>query len=125
MHQLSLFGSARPRPTLEPVDPDGSVVEGSIDVTLRLPHPRLAWDMAAIQLHQHEDSRWMWAIQHANGGYQVGPKWGRFAPSQAAALTYAAGELLDWCDRTEAQGQTLSITTDQLNKIRAWAEALL
>jgi hypothetical protein len=125
MQQLSLFGAARPRPTLERTDPNGPVIAGPADVTLRLPHPRLAWDLAAIELHQHEDGRWMWAVHSSSGGYKVGPKWGRFAATQDAARTYAAGELLDWCDRNHGRTEGMSITAAQLDQIRAFAEGLL
>lgn len=124
-HQLSLFGADRPHPNLEPVDPDGAVIEGAPDVTLRLPHPSLAWDLAALQLHEHEDGRWMWAVTTASGGYKVGQKWGRFASTQAEAMRFAAAELLDWCDRKEPGIETMIITSHQLRAIRIWAEEFL
>lgn len=125
MQQLSLFTDHRPAPKLEPVDPDGPVIDGAPDVTYRLPHPKLAWDMAAIQIHQHEDGRWMWAVHTAGGGYKVGPKWGRFAESALTAASFAAAELLDWCDRHEDFLGDAMIDRAQLQKIRAWAEGFL
>lgn len=125
MQQLSLFGSHRPQPRLEPVDPVGPVIQGAPDVTLRLPHPKMAWDLAALQLHEHEDGRWMWATSHAGGGYKVGPKWGRFAETQAEATRFAAAEILDWCDSKEGHTEGAMITPAQLSQIRIWAEGFL
>jgi len=124
MTQLDLFAALIPPPVLEPVDPDGPVVQGPPDITLRLPHPRMAWDLASIQLHQHEDGRWMWAARTAGGGYKVGPKWGRFAPTQAEAMHHAAAEVIDRCDRIR-DPSSVGITAAQLRQIRAWAEGLL
>lgn len=123
--QLSLFGQDRPRPTLEAVDPNGSVLQGAADVTLRLPHPKMAWELAEIEVHQHEDGRWMWAVGQSGGGYKVGPKWGRFAPTQLDAIRYGAAELLDWCDRNANQIDGMMIDRRQFDAIRAWAESLL
>lgn len=124
MTQLSLFDLDRQRPTLAVIDPDGAVVPGPADVTLRLPHPRLAWDLARIEVHEHEDGRWMWAIGHASGGFKVGPKWGRFAKTQREATRLAACELMDWCDRNDGRTDGMCITRAQLAQIRDWAEAL-
>jgi hypothetical protein len=125
MTQLDLFAALRQPLALEPVDPHGPVVQGQPDITLRLPHPRMAWDLAAIQLHEHEDGRWMWGVTQAGGGYKVGPKWGKFAATQAEAQHHAAAELVDWCDRNAGRAHSMAITPAQLAQIRAWAEALL
>lgn len=125
MQQLDLFATSRPTPVLQPVDADGPVVPGQPDVVLRLPHQKYAWDLACLQLHEHDDGRWMWAVQSASGGYKVGPKWGRFADTQAQALAFSAAELLDWCDRTEPRLDGMIITAKQLREIRAWAEGFL
>lgn len=122
--QLSLFDLAHPPPARQPVDPDGPVVQGPVDITLRLPHPRLAWDLARIELHEHEDGRWMWGTGWACGGYRVGPKWGHFAATQDAARHHAAREIVERCDRIRDPA-AFSITAAQLRAIRAWAEALL
>jgi len=106
MQQLDLFAPAQP--LLQPVDPDGDVVHGSPDLTLRLPHPRLAWDLATIQIHQHEDNTWMWAVSCAGGGYKVGPKWGRFAATQEEATRFAAAELLEKAQGRSSQGMSIS-----------------
>ena len=123
--QLSLFGANRPIPALDPVDPHGPVIDGAPDVTLRLPHRRMAWDLAAIQLHEHEDGRWMWAVSCAGSGYKVGPKWGRFAATQPEAMRFAAAELLDWCDRRQGRTDGMMISQGEMNAIRAFAEGLL
>jgi hypothetical protein len=122
--QLDMFALMRPRPVLQPVDPDGPVVQGAPDVTLRLPHPKLAWDLSAIELHQHTDGRWMWGTHTASGGYKVGPKWGRFAATQGQARQFGAMEIIDWCDRN-AESWGLTISAAQVRQIRAWAEGLL
>jgi hypothetical protein len=122
--QLDLFAALHPPPVLEPVDPDGPVVAGAPDITLRLPHPRYAWDLARIQLHEHEDGRWMWSASTTGGGYKVGPKWGRFAATQADAMRHAAREVIERCARIR-DPSSVSITDTQLRQIRAWAEGLL
>lgn len=122
--QLDMFALMRPRPVLEPVDGDGPVVQGECHVTLRFPHPKLAWDLAAIQLHQHTDGRWMWGVMHGSGGYKVGPKWGRFAATQHEAKQFGALELIDWCDRAVERPYGLPITLAQVAQIRRWAEGL-
>lgn len=122
--QLDLFATLHPSPVIQPVDPDGPVVTGPIDVTLRLPHPRLAWDLAEIELHEHEDGRWMWSASTAGGGYRVGPKWGRFAATQSEAMHHAAREVIDRCDRIRDPA-SVGITAAQLRQIRTWAEGLL
>ena len=122
--QLSLFDTLYPPATLGPVDPDGAVITGPIDQILRLPHPTLAWDLAAIQLHQHTDGTWMWGVEHAQGGYHVGPKWGRFAATQGEAMHHAAREILDRRDRIGDPG-SVCITAPHLRAVRVWAEGLL
>lgn len=91
--QLDLFAPEKPK--LEPVDLGGEVIHGAPDITFRLPHPRMAWDLMQLQIHEHEDGRWMWAVTTCTGGYKVGPKWGRFADTQEAAVRFAAAEAID------------------------------
>ena len=123
--QLSFFDVLSPTPILRPVQADGEVIKGPIDVTLRLPHPRLAWDMARIEIHQHDDGLWMWAVHTACGGYRVGPKWGKFAHTLSDARTLAAQELLDKTDAMIARPNGIVITLAQMHLVRAWAEGLL
>jgi len=81
------------------IDPDGEVVRGDIMETLILPHPRMAWDYARIELHPHTDGRWMWSTswsdEQGGGSYRVGPKWGNFAQTRDDALFYACAEMRD------------------------------
>ncbi|UWQ47284.1 hypothetical protein [Leisingera aquaemixtae] len=100
MQKLSLLGVMLSAPVAvpKPVEPSGQVIpRAEIMQTIRLPHPILAWDTAAIELHQHTDGMWMWATQASLGGngygYSVGPKWGNFAHSRADALWLAADEI--------------------------------
>ena len=82
---------------------------------------------ARIDVRQHDDGRWMWAISMYTNlggeGYAAMPKWGRFAPSAQAARAAAivelrerlsmrswsrhkqAQELLAWLDGLEAPQQ--------------------
>lgn len=106
MQQLDLFAPAQP--ALQPVDPHGDVVQGMADITLRLPHPQLAWDLAVLEIHEHKDGTWMWAVSGAFGGYKVGPKWGRFAPTSQDATRFAAAELLEKAQGRSAEGASIS-----------------
>lgn len=95
--QPSLFDMLRGPMIVRPCDGLGPVVQGEADETLILPHPRLAWDRARIELHRHTDGLWMWSVslhgdEGAGGGYKVGPKWGRFAESRDDALFFAVQE---------------------------------
>jgi hypothetical protein len=97
MIQLSLFDAIRSPAILLPVDGGGEVIQGEIDEVHVLPHRRLVWDVATIEIHQHTDGRWMWAtgwmLDWQGSGYRVGPKWGHFAESRDDALHYAKEEL--------------------------------
>lgn len=99
MQQLSLFDTLRSPAIRKPVVPHGGVVQGEPDAVYRLRHPRLAWDRATIELHQHTDGLWMWSASfycdNYGGSYRVGPKWGRFAQTRDDALFYAASEIED------------------------------
>ncbi|MCD1620829.1 hypothetical protein K7H20_22480 [Salipiger manganoxidans] len=123
MHQLDLFAPQPPR--LEPVDPNGPVIQGEPDIVLRLPHSRLAWALAEIELHQHEDGRWMWATGTCGGGYKVGPKWGKFAATQQEATRYAAAELLDRARRLAASPSSYCVTKPQAKSIADFARGFL
>lgn len=120
--QLSMLDLMRPGPILRPVERDGAVIQGMPDVTLRLPHPRMAWDLACIELHEHEDGLWMWSVQICGAGYKVGPKWGKFAQTQADATYFAASEMLRRTENMRPEGK--GITAAQLTQIRDWARAL-
>lgn len=86
-------------------------------------NPRFAaLPKARIEVVQHDDGRWMWAIDFgtADGGegYAPMPKWGRFAPTEAAARTAGIAELRTrlgaraWADQPQAR------------KLLAWLDAL-
>lgn len=97
MTQLDLFDVLRVSATIRPVEPHGSVIQCAPDETLTLPHPRMAWPYARIELHRHTDGKWMWSTSfqcgdHGNS-YRVGPKWGKFAETRDDALFYACAEL--------------------------------
>lgn len=127
MQQLDLFATPVASPIIRPVDRDGGVIQGEPDETLILPHPRLAWPLARIDLHQHTDGTWMWGITRAGGGYRVGPKWGKFAATRDDALHWAVQELLDWHERFAkgAHGpESICINAAMFNRIRTWAEGL-
>ena len=97
MQQLSLFDTFRSPAIPRPVEPYGEVLQGDPDAVYRLRHPRLAWDRARIELHQHTDGLWMWSTSfccdNSGGGYRVGAKWGKFAQTRDDALFYAASEI--------------------------------
>lgn len=122
MTQMTFLDLMHPPPILRPVDPDGPVITGAVDVTLRLPHPRLAWDLARIELHEHEDGLWMWSVQICGSGYNVGPKWGKFAATQADATYFAVCELLRNTEKMTPQGR--GISPAQLKQIMDWARKL-
>ena len=114
----------RSPPITRPVDPDGHVIQGEPDEVLRLPHPRLAWDIARIQLHRHSDGLWMWAIGHAVVGFRVGPKWGRFADTRDDALYYAAQELIARMHLELSRTPIIISTPAEMRQAIAWAEGL-
>lgn len=118
--QLSLFDALHKPPVRRPVDPDGPVVQGKPDEVHRLPHRRLAWALAEIELHRHEDGLWMWSASwhadNAGGSYRVGEKWGRFAESRDDALYHAVGEIRDGIGRRDSA---------DARKILEWAEGLI
>jgi len=112
--QLDLFEHCVARPE---VDPNGSVTKHP-KVTHRLSAPKNAMPIAVIQLHPHCDGRWMWGVSytlsHRGSGYQVGPKWGRFATSETEAKCCAIDELIRGID---------GAICDQSRKIREWTAA--
>lgn len=114
--QLSMFDLIRQPPITMAVDPDGPVVQGQPHETLILPHPRMAWDLARIELHPHGDL-WMWAASSPCCGHRkVGAKWGRFAACRDDAAHYAACEILRGAEslRTSRLGiESASITAAQ------------
>lgn len=97
MNQLNLFDVLRRPPVTVAIDRNGPVIKGDVDETLTLPHPRMAWDYAEIELHRHTDGLWMWSVSWnadmGGGGYRVGAKWGKFAETRDDALYYACCEL--------------------------------
>ncbi|WP_157779800.1 hypothetical protein [Celeribacter ethanolicus] len=118
-----MFDLMRTPATILPVDPYGEVIRGQIDHILTLPHPRMAWPLASIEIHQHTDERWMWAVNMAGGGYRVGEKWGKFADSRDDATHYAAKEVLTQCERVQ-DPNSIGISKAQLHQIEAWAEVI-
>jgi len=99
MTQLGLFDALHAQPVILPVDADGPVIQGDIDEFLHLPHPRMVWNRAEIELHRHTNGLWMWSTSwhcnEAGSGYRVGPKWGKFAETRDDALFYAIREITD------------------------------
>src|SRR5690606_38100828 len=61
---------------------------------------------ATIELGQHSDGRWMWAVRWHDGfsgqGYCCAEKWGNFATTRQAALDAAIAEGLE--QTSQAQG---------------------
>lgn len=118
MQQASLFDVLHQPPVILPVKPNGDVVQGDVDTHLFLPHPRLAWHLAEIELHPHE-GLWMWSASfncdNHGSGYRVGPKWGKFAHSKSDALHHAVKELEERLDKKE------SSTAEQILR---WARSL-
>jgi len=119
MMQLGLFDALHALPVIVPVDPDGPVVKGEVDEFLCLPHPRLAWNRAEIELHRHENGLWMWSASwhcdNCGSSYRVGPKWGKFAETRDDALFYAVRELT-----AALEGKD----TPEAKQILEWAAAL-
>ena len=95
--QLSIFDVMRAPPVSPDFELEDSVVKGQVDVSLQLPHKRMAWDQARIELHQHTSGLWMWGTGCNRGGdgwgYRVGSKWGNFAETKDDALYYAIDEI--------------------------------
>lgn len=119
--QASLFDLLRGPPMIRPVDPDGHVVQGAPDETLTLPHPRMAWPLARIELNRDcASGLWMWSVSIAGGGYKVGAKWGRFASTRDDALFHASRELLAKAARVR-DPSSVGITAAQMRQIEAWA----
>lgn len=121
MQQLGLFDTLRHVPVRLPVQPHGSVLHQSIepDFAFRLPHPRMAWDRAEIEIHRYEDGKWMWSASFLadseGSSYRVGPKWGKFAETREDALFFAAEEL---------QGRLARKRSADVTLILKWLDAL-
>lgn len=119
--QMSLLDLMRQPAILRPVDPCGAVVpRGLIDEVLELPHPRLAWELARIELHRAPDGLWMWATGLCGGGYRVGEKWGHYAASRDDAAHHGAVEILASVERVR-DAAAHGITAAQLRQIATWA----
>jgi hypothetical protein len=115
-HQLNMFDLMVQASEIRPIDPYGPVVEGPADHTLRLEHPKMAWDIATIEIHRCQESRkWMWSTashtRDGGGGYKVGPKWGKFAPSASDALHWAKDELFKRIGGRASAKEKLEIET--------------
>lgn len=111
----------------EPIDANGDVVQGDVDYTFILPssiQPNASltvWNLAEIEIHRHDDGRWMWGVTHPGGGYRVGPKWGNFADSAEAALIAGTEELIERMNSRSFDGL---ITPAQVKQVIAWANDL-
>lgn len=125
--QLSMFDLIPHPPIVLTFDPDGPVVQGPAHETLILPHLRMAWHLAEIELHPHDDM-WMWAASSPCCGHRkVGAKWGRFAACRDDAAHYAACEILRGAERLRASRlgvESAVITAAQLRQIEVWAQAI-
>jgi hypothetical protein len=121
MQQLGLFDTLRTPPVRVRVEPHGDVLSAELepDFTFTLPHPRMAWHRAEIEIHRHANGLWMWSISSmadmSGGGYRVGPKWGKFAETREDALFYACEEML------QRLGEKI---TSDVHLIRNWVLAL-
>ncbi|MYE01644.1 MAG: DUF3102 domain-containing protein [Alphaproteobacteria bacterium] len=111
----------------EPVDGDGPVIPpGEVDEELEMPCKK--GEVCRIQLHRDRRSgRWMWGIsmqfphdtQGFGHGYQVGPKWGKFAEDRASALHWAFDELVKQVERHDSDlGRKI------LKRVAKWREDL-
>ncbi|MCA0027355.1 MULTISPECIES: hypothetical protein [unclassified Mesorhizobium] len=119
VQQLSLFDAMHRPPVIMPVDPDGAVLQTDPDLVFVLPHKRMAWDQATIELHRHDNGLWMWSTSvhcdSGGSGYRVGAKWGKFAESKADALYYAVREI---------EGRLERFDTPTAALILSWARGL-
>lgn len=73
---------------------------------------------AHIELGEHEDGSWMWAVSLYEGaegfGYSCAAKWQRFAATHAAALEAAIAEGMERTERAAKGYRT----------VRAWLASL-
>lgn len=123
--QLSLFELMRPVGIFKPIDGLGQVVQGPIDEVYDCPGMK-SWQRCSIEIHKDQKSGlFMWATKHFNGGYRVGPKWGKFAGSRADALELAKDELRKKIDELVARDDPLNTPASPVIKAtRKWLEAL-
>lgn len=91
---------------------------GQGDQALRVSLPR-----ADVLVAQHVDGRWMWGITFATveggEGFYPLPKWGRFAPTERAAIEAGLAELI------ARLGQRTWMGCRQARELRCWAETCL
>lgn len=80
----------------------GALAEGLTPSPEELPFPHRPFG-TRIQIAQHDDGQWMWAVRVWCGnegiGYHIGPKWEKFAGSRADALAFASEEIEHICRR--------------------------
>jgi len=73
---------------------------------------------ASVQVAQHTDGRWMWAITFSTSsggeGYAPHAKWGRFTQDRDAAVKEGIKEMLERLARR-------NWTAKQIEKLLAWA----
>ncbi len=85
-------------------------------------HHFAALPQAHIEVVQHDDGRWMWAISFytADGGegYAALPKWARFAPTEGAARAAGIAELRERLARRTWAGKPQALA------LMAWLDAL-
>ncbi|MCR5943971.1 hypothetical protein FG152_24680 [Ochrobactrum sp. XJ1] len=119
MMQLNLFDLLHKPAVIRPVSFEAGVIQGEAAVTLFLPHKRMAWHQAEIELHPHTDGSWMWSTSYQTSnrgsGYKVGAKWGKFAQSKEDAFFYACKEM---------QEQLKAIPGHEVKLISEWLNSL-
>jgi hypothetical protein len=113
--QLNLFAAIRQPPVMLSVNVDGPVLQTEPDLTITLPHPRMAWDRARLEIHRHTNGLWMWSasfqIENQSASYRVGEKWGKFASTKSDAIFYAVEEL---------ESKLTGHSSDDAKRIRDW-----
>jgi hypothetical protein len=117
---LDLIDLMRRPPVIRRADPEGEVLQTEPDETIRLPHPEMAWDSAAIELHRFGEL-WAWStsVCTSSGGwtYRVAEKWGQYAWTRDDALYWATQEIIKRLTRhANPSGDAKAITK--------WAEGL-
>lgn len=117
MRQASMFDVTG----FTPVPSDMMVVSGAAREVFTLLRSSNAIPYAVIELHQHNDGRWMWSSSFnlSNGSgrcYKVGPKWGNFAASRSEAMVRAKREMLQEMGGSEACGS--------VSRIKSWMKEL-
>jgi len=120
MKMLDLIDLMRRPPVIRRVETDGEVLQSEPDETIRLPHAKMAWDSARIELHRFGEL-WAWStsVNTNTGGwsYRVAEKWGQYAWTRDEALYWAAQEIIKRLKRRSDLGGDAA-------EIIKWAEGL-